>query len=246
VTAEKRDFDKVAASWDQNPMRLKLAGDVAHAISQQAPLTPDMDVLDFGCGTGLLTLHLQPKVRSITGVDSSEGMLAVLRSKVAQGKLPNVRTTYFDLDKGDALPGRYDLVVSSMTLHHIPDVARLLAEFHRVLKPGGRLCLADLDSEGGRFHDDSTGVFHHGFDRAALVRHLEAAGFCDVQAVTAAEVVKPSAGGGMARFTIFLVTGGLQLSPGGTRSVASAFSIRNSATTKRGPPPAGNIFNRAR
>ena len=85
MTTEKRDFDQVAASWDQNPARLKLASDVAHAISQQAQLTPDMDVLDFGCGTGLLTLHLQPKVRSITGVDSSEGMLAVLRKRSHRG-----------------------------------------------------------------------------------------------------------------------------------------------------------------
>ena len=59
-----------------------------------------------------------------------------------------------------------------MTLHHIPDVARLLAEFRNVLKPGGRLCIADLDSDGGRFHEDSTGVFHPGFDRAVLVQDL--------------------------------------------------------------------------
>lgn len=207
MTAEKRDFDKVAASWDQNPARVKLASDVACAISQQVQLTLDMDVLDFGCGTGLLTLHLRPGVRSITGADSSEGMLAVLRNKVAQGNLANVRTAFLDLDKGDALPGRYDLVVSSMTLHHIPDVARLLVQFRNVLRPGGRLCIADLDSDGGRFHEDSTGVFHQGFDRAALAKTFEAAGFCDVRAVTAAEVVKPIAGGASARFTIFLVTG---------------------------------------
>jgi len=207
VSAQKRDFDKAAASWDQNPTRLKLAGDVALAISQQVRLTPDVDVLDFGCGTGLLTLHLQPMVRSITGVDSSEGMLAVLREKIAQRNLANVRTAYLDLDKGHVLSGQYHLVVSSMTLHHIPDVARLLAEFRNVLKPGGCLCLADLDPDGGRFHEDSTGVFHPGFDRAVLVKTLEAADFCEVHAVTAAELVKSSADGGMARFTIFLVIG---------------------------------------
>jgi len=96
----------VAVSWDQNPARLKLASDVAHAVSQQVPLTPDMDALDFGCGTGLLTLRLQSRVRSITGVESSKGMLALLRNKIAQGNLTNVRTACLDLDKGHVLPGR--------------------------------------------------------------------------------------------------------------------------------------------
>jgi predicted TPR repeat methyltransferase len=79
---DKRDFDKVAASWD-TPMRVKLATDVAGAVSAEVRLATEMDVLDFGCGTGLLALQLQPYVRSITGVDSSQGMLDVLGSKIA-------------------------------------------------------------------------------------------------------------------------------------------------------------------
>jgi ubiquinone/menaquinone biosynthesis C-methylase UbiE len=207
VNAQKRDFDKVAASWDQNPMRLKLAEDVARAIARQILLTRDMDVLDFGCGTGLLTLQLQPKVRSIIGVDSSEGMLAVLWTKIARANLKNVDVAHIDLDRGQSLPGRYDLIVSSMTLHHILDVGRLLAQFRRIIKPGGWLCIADLDSDGGRFHEDSTGVFHPGFDRSALSSAFEAAGFHDARSVTAAEIVKPAPGGGATHFTVFLMTG---------------------------------------
>jgi len=60
-----RDFNKAAATWDEEPRRLKLAGEVADAIAKSIPLTPSMDVLDFGCGTGLLTLNLQPGVRSL-------------------------------------------------------------------------------------------------------------------------------------------------------------------------------------
>ena len=215
MSLQKRDFDKAAASWDQNPARLKLAEDVACAIARQIPLTRDMDVLDFGCGTGLLTLQLQPKVRSITGVDSSEGMLAVLRAKIAQGGLGNVRAVHVDLDRGQSLPGRYDLVVSSMTLHHIPDVARLLACFREALKPAGWLGIADLDSDGGRFHEDKTGVFHEGFDRSALAGAFQAAGFHGARSVTAAEITKPVAGGGTARFSVFLMTGRIGCSESG-------------------------------
>ena len=71
INGEKRNFDSVAASWDANPVRVKLAHDVVRAIRETIPLRPDMDVLDFGCGTGLLSLGLLPMVHTITGVDSS-------------------------------------------------------------------------------------------------------------------------------------------------------------------------------
>ncbi|MCX5646306.1 MAG: class I SAM-dependent methyltransferase [Phycisphaerae bacterium] len=100
---------------------MQLANDVANAISRQVTLSTDMDVLDFGCGTGLLTLRLTPLVKSITGVDSSRGMLNVLDAKIARQNLANVRTLLLDLEAGDVLADKYDLVVSNMTLHHIPD-----------------------------------------------------------------------------------------------------------------------------
>ncbi len=77
MEVEKRDFDKEAAGWDEHPGKVKLANDIAGAIGNHIVLTPNMDVLDFGCGTGLLTFQLQPLIRSITGVDSSQGMLDV-------------------------------------------------------------------------------------------------------------------------------------------------------------------------
>jgi ubiquinone/menaquinone biosynthesis C-methylase UbiE len=203
---EKRNFDKDAASWDENPARVKLAQDIAGAITKCRILRPEMDAMDFGCGTGLVTLLLRPRVRSIVGVDSSQGMLDVLQAKVARQNLTRVETQLVDLDKGDRLEGRYDLVVSTMTLHHVRDIAALFRQFRRVLAPAGSLALADLDSEGGLFHSDNTGVFHFGFDRVALRRILTDAGFEKVEDTTAAEVVKPTANGEERRFPIFLIT----------------------------------------
>jgi 2-polyprenyl-3-methyl-5-hydroxy-6-metoxy-1,4-benzoquinol methylase len=207
MSAEKKDFDKEAASWDEHPTRVKLASDVADAITRHITLTPDMDVLDFGCGTGLLSLRLQPLVRSITGVDSSRGMLDVLEAKVARQKLANVRTLRLDLDEGDVLTGSYDAIVSSMTLHHVREIEPLLARFSDVAAPGGYLCIADLDLDGGLFHDSDVGVFHFGFDRAKLRGAFEEAGFGDVLDATAAEVVKKAADGQTRRFTVFLLWG---------------------------------------
>jgi len=205
--SERRDFDKDATTWDQEPRRLKLARDVSTAILKRIGDPSHLDVLDFGCGTGLLTLQLQPHVRSITGVDSSRGMLDVLNKKVEDQKLSNVRTLHLDYEGGDDLRGPYDLIVSNMALHHIPDVAPLLALFFRKLNPLGFLCITDLDSEGGRFHEDDVGVFHQGFDRGKMAQWFRQAGFVDVHHETAAEMAKPDSTGELRRFTMFLMSG---------------------------------------
>lgn len=203
---EKRDFDKEAVSWDE-PRRVRMANDIACAITDEIRVTPDMDVLDFGCGTGLLTLHFQPLVRSVTGLDSSPGMLDALNGKIRDRNLANVKALHVDLDKGEVLGGRYHLIASSMTLHHIRDVRPLLDMFYKIAEPGGYLGIADLDLDDGQFHgDNQDGVFHDGFDRKELRQMFTRAGFSDVRDRTATTVVKPVPGGTRS-FTIFLITG---------------------------------------
>ena len=202
-----RNFDTEAATWDEQSTRVRLAQDIADAMQRQIPITSGMDALDLGCGTGLLSFHLQPLVRSITGIDNSPGMLDVFNAKVAAQGLTNISSQLRDLDKGDTLSGQYHLIVSSMTLHHIREFAPLFAQFYRIMAPGGFLGLADLDLDDGQFHEDSTGVFHPGFDRGALRQALIDAGFVDVAATTAAEVEKKARNGEQRRFTVLLMTG---------------------------------------
>ena len=142
-------FDDSAASWDDNPDRVGLMKAVGEAIVREAALTGDMRVLDYGCGTGLVSLYLLPYVGGVTGADNSPGMLEVLKNKIAEGGLANMRTVRLDLEKDTPPADRYHLIVVSMALHHIADVDRTLRAFHQMLLPGGTLCIADLDSEGG-------------------------------------------------------------------------------------------------
>ncbi|MBJ6799688.1 class I SAM-dependent DNA methyltransferase [Geomonas propionica] len=205
-TQNKRDFNAVADQWDQEPRRLKLAQDVVAAMRQALPLNRDMEALDYGCGSGLVTLGLHPFVGRIAGADSSAGMLEVLNRKIQSQSLANVLTLPLDLEL-QRLEGSFDLIVSSMTLHHVQDIPALIATLSKALKPGGWLALADLESEDGRFHDDPTGVLHHGFSREFLTGEFAKNGLTDVAVVTAASVEKQGADGNPRRYPVLLCVG---------------------------------------
>jgi ubiquinone/menaquinone biosynthesis C-methylase UbiE len=201
----KRDFDKVAVSWDDEPRRVKLAGDLAESIMREVELTRNMDLLDFGCGTGLISLHLQPHVRSLRGVDTSSGMLEVFQGKLKERGITNVSTALLDPAKDTRIDGRFHLVVSGMTMHHIADVGALFKEFYRILLPGGQVCIADLDAEDGSFHSDKTGVVHFGFDRPQMASMPASAGFVEIRQVTAAKIIKDDETREKREYTVFLM-----------------------------------------
>ena len=202
---ERRDFDKGSSQWDADLSRVKMANGVAEAIIREVSLSKDMNVLDFGCGTGLVALRLQPLVGAITGADSSPGMLAVLEEKIRAQGITNIRTVFADFEKGDRIGEKFHLIVCSMTLHHVPDTAALFRLWHEMLLPGGYLCLADLDTEDGSFHSDKTGVFHLGFERKHLRRSLHETGFSEVRDTTATTMSREVAGKGKREFPVFLI-----------------------------------------
>jgi ubiquinone/menaquinone biosynthesis C-methylase UbiE len=206
-THDKRDFDAKAATWDEEPRRVLLAREVTAAILQEVPLSRHMTALDYGCGSGLVTLGIQPHVGRIVGADSSQGMLDVLARKVQEQGIANVSTRLIDLVAQDSLDSGFDLIVSSMTMHHVCDVATLISDFARALNPGGWLALADLETEDGSFHDDQTGVYHHGFDRDFMHELLTGSGCSDVRVVSAATVHKKSPDGGERSYPVFLAVG---------------------------------------
>lgn len=195
-------FDEAAPTWDAEERRVLLARGVTEAIAARCALSAGLDVLDFGCGTGLVSLGLRPLVRSVTGVDTSRGMLDVLERKVDEQRLDGVRAVLLPRNAPLSLPDRFHLVVSSMTLHHVDDLASLFVRFRDHLHPGGRVALADLDLEDGTFHEDATDVVHLGFDRGAIAALLAAAGFAGVAVETATVARK-----GERSYPVFLATG---------------------------------------
>ncbi len=137
-------FDQAAAEWDNNPGRVKLARAVGEGIGRAIPLHPNWRVLDYGAGTGLLTLNLQPRVASLVALDSSKGMLEKLAQKLQKSGIDSVQTHHWDLAARAFPETGFDLAVSSMTLHHLRDVPLVLGRLNSLLKPGGWLAVADL------------------------------------------------------------------------------------------------------
>jgi len=161
-----------------------------------------MTVMDFGAGTGLLTLYIQPYVEKIYAIDNSEGMLSVLKEKIENAGIDNIIPVLKDLEKDEFEENFYDLVISSMTLHHIRNIETFLKKIYGALKRGGYVAVADLEKEDGTFHDDNTGVYHHGFDKDYIERVFKEIGFKEVNVKTVNKIEKNGR-----EYGVFLIAG---------------------------------------
>ena len=165
----KHDFNHKAETFD-SPKNIFLANLVCQAVEKQIDLLSDKEILDFGGGTGLLTLPLAKQAKSVTLVDISEKMLEQARLKAVQQEIKNIQFLEQDLLK-NPLKQEFDLIVVCRVLHHMPDLDEALSLFHQHLKEDGQLLLADFTK---------TEANHHGFDLAELEKQLIEHGFSSV------------------------------------------------------------------
>jgi ubiquinone/menaquinone biosynthesis C-methylase UbiE len=100
--------------------------------------------VDLACGPGTLALRFARYIRWICGLDLTPAILSRARNTAAAERLNNI---VFALGDAQALPfadGSLDLAVTSYSLHHVPDPARVIAEMARVLRRGGRVGAIDI------------------------------------------------------------------------------------------------------
>ena len=175
-------FNDKAKDWDISERKLSMSSAVGSSIIKYIRLNQQMDVMDFGAGTGLVSGHIAPFIKKIVAVDISQAMLDKLSSKTElQDKVEALCQDIIC----NPIETKFDLIMSAMALHHVNDTTTLLNSFAAHLKPGAKIALADLDKEDGDFHPKgSEGVFHSGLDRAALQKILENVGFHNIQFFT--------------------------------------------------------------
>lgn len=197
-------FDNKAKEWDLKPRRVLMATNTFNEIQKKVNLTEEMEVLDIGAGTGLLLLNFVDKVKHITGIDNSQGMLDMLNEKITQSKITNVSLNYFEADTDKLLKDNYNLAISNMTFHHFIKPENFIKETYKSLKQGGKICIADLETEDGTFHNKENleGVHHFGFDKEKFKTWLEDANFKNISIETIFEIDKDGK-----KFPVFLAYG---------------------------------------
>lgn len=150
-------FDAEAATWDTKPevvlsSRLCLSSILSHASTHFHANLASSAILEIGCGTGLLTIPLSQHVASILALDTANGMIEMLQSKIRAHALEAKVTAKVKLlESADdpVLDGSvFDVVVSHLVFHHVPDMKRLVEVMKGTLRRGGRIWLSDFEDNG--------------------------------------------------------------------------------------------------
>ncbi|KAF1808019.1 S-adenosyl-L-methionine-dependent methyltransferase [Eremomyces bilateralis CBS 781.70] len=228
--AESR-FDKEAAEWDTNPTVKEASERALEAILKYCPQLQDdrreLSAIEFGCGTGLLSLPFSRHVESLVAVDLSHGMVEALKLKLSVANpeaSSNIRPVCALItdpddpalqdDSNGGAPKRFDLLISNLLLHHIPELQPFLKTMFGVLAPGGVAIFLDFENFGPaarKFHPESKmeGVERHGIVKEEIEELMRAAGFSNVRVERPHTLKKPiDEGAGTGEFPFLACLGG--------------------------------------
>lgn len=185
MTVKSEDyFRQNAEKWDEIRSGYFTEAVRAAAI-QKAYLRPEMIVADVGAGTGYLSAGLAPLVRQVWVLDGSAEMLDQARKNLAD--FDNIEYRYAEALSLPLSDAAVDAVFANMYLHHIPDPAAALQEMVRILRPGGRLILTDMDAHPyGWFREEMADVWL-GFDRPQVQAWFEQAGLVNVMVINSGQ-----------------------------------------------------------
>ncbi|EST07171.1 Methyltransferase type 11 [Kalmanozyma brasiliensis GHG001] len=213
-------FDAEAATWDSKPevvesSRLCLRT-LLHHSPKYVPSLGSASVLEIGCGTGLLTVPLAEHVGSVLALDTAKGMIGMLNAKVATqglGEKVTAKVKLLENAEDDVLERKkFDLVVSHLVFHHVPDMRQLVAVMLDTLKQGGRVWISDFEDDGPQaeaFHpkDKHAGVERHGLKAQEMEGIMIQAGFKDVEVFESFRMDKEVESGGTQAFPFLAITG---------------------------------------
>lgn len=168
---ENNVFEQMAKKYD-NEERIALAKVIVQEVKPELAGCTGQSMLDYGSGTGLVSLAVADSVGSLLLVDSSRQMLKVAEGKIAQQGITNAKVLYADFTK-DLPQLQADVILVSLVLLHIPDTAAILQRLFHILNEGGKLLVVDFDTNEKVSHPK----VHSGFAQEELTRLLASVGF---------------------------------------------------------------------
>lgn len=179
-TARSRDFySRMAPEWDG--LRAGLAIEGLHLRLLGGVLRRSLDIVDAGTGTGALLPVLASAARLVVGVDRSAAMLAEAGRRVARFGLTAVRLVCADIARLPLPDASADAVCSALALHHAPRPAGVLAEWSRVVRPGGAVVVCDLVAHGEEWMRSELAHVWLGFPLERLENWCTAVDLTDIE-----------------------------------------------------------------
>ena len=167
-------FNAIAEDWDQLAREVLGGFDLPGAIVRHMP--PGAVAADLGCGTGQVLESMLTSAKEVIGVDGSARMLELARRRFSADSA-RVSLRIGDLEHLPLRDTEADFVSINMVLHHLSFPNPALEEARRVLRPGGRLVLADFDRHDNEAMRVAYGDRWLGFTAEALTSALTKAGF---------------------------------------------------------------------
>lgn len=176
-------FKEKAKGYDNNS-REKRSQIIAEKIISIIEDAQSRVALEYGCATGLISFNLMDKFRSLTLIDSEEEMVNIVSKKVQYGNISNIYPIKKDLTK-EKYDEKFDVIFTSLTLHHIVDVENIIKTFYGMLNKDGVLIIIDLDKEDGSFHMDTKDFSgHNGFEHEYIENILKQVGLLNIKSET--------------------------------------------------------------
>ena len=136
MAAASKFWDRLADQYARQPIADEDAYRTKLKVTQ-GYFRPDMEVLEFGCGTGGTAIIHAPFVRRVRAIDFSEKMLEIARAKAADAGVDNISFERADIAELAEVDGRYDAVLGLSILHLLDDKDAVIAKVFAMLKPGG-------------------------------------------------------------------------------------------------------------